>query len=156
MTYCKYTTVLSGKGEYHHTCQREGCGHSQVSASPRLRTLCHVQEPRPLREPFKRPERELPSWITRAKSLVSAEARWISAGRPIRSNARVAEIFAICEACEFFIARGSGGEGVCRLCGCNLKKLGGVLNKIRMATEACPANPPKWQAESAAPDSQES
>jgi hypothetical protein len=147
MTFCKYTTVISDNGEYRHTCQREGCGQSQVSASPRLRTLCRVQKAKPLRKSIKNDVQAMPSWMTRAKTFVSAEARWIAAGRPMRSDDQMAEIFAICESCEFFVGRVNGGEGVCRLCGCNLKRIGGILNKIRMATETCPANPPRWKAE---------
>ena len=52
---------------------------------------------------------------------------------------------AYCEGCE-------NREGNrCRLCGCWLQNL--VAGKLKIATERCPANPPKWNAWVSTPES---
>lgn len=73
----------------------------------------------------------------------NARRRWIKAGRPVRSDERVAELLAICQACEY---GGKGGKRPvkrCGICGCRINK-GHFLNKLRWATERCPKNPPNW------------
>ena len=72
----------------------------------------------------------------------NAVIRWIAAGRPVRSDDRVREIFErLCRPCERFDAK----RQTCRLCGCRVRRSGSALaNKIKMATERCPARPPKW------------
>jgi len=74
-----------------------------------------------------------------------AVKRWIAAGRPVRSDARVQEIFdTLCRPCQYFDAR----RQTCRLCGCAVRRSGSAfLNKIKMATERCPLRPPKWLEE---------
>jgi hypothetical protein len=59
----------------------------------------------------------------------------------------VAEVFAICQGCEYFRAGATDEDGWCRLCGCRLRRTGGLVNKIQMATEGCPAQPARWEAE---------
>lgn len=87
-----------------------------------------------------------------------AVSHWIKAGRPVRSDEQVAEIYSTqCRPCEYL-----NEKGRCRLCGCRVcdvpdevsstlkpivKLLSGTImlgmvNKIRMATESCPVN--KW------------
>lgn len=89
----------------------------------------------------------LPGVVGKVRSLVAAEARWISAGRPTRPPESVKKIFeTICMPCEYFQAQGQS-DGTCGLCGCRLKQTGGMLNKIAMATESCPAG--KWPAATA-------
>lgn len=75
----------------------------------------------------------------------SAVKRWIAAGRPVRSDDRVREIFdTLCRPCELFDAK----RQTCRLCGCHVRRSGSALsNKIKMATERCPLRPPKWTEE---------
>lgn len=61
------------------------------------------------------------------------------AGQPVRAPEEVqTERLAVCAACSDFIP----DENRCGLCGCKTK--GWVLNKIKWATERCPASPPKW------------
>ncbi len=80
-----------------------------------------------------------------ALRYTKAVARWIAAGRPVRSDSRVQEIFeTLCQPCEHFDAEHQS----CRLCGCRIRKSGlAFANKLRMATERCPMRPPKWTEE---------
>lgn len=82
-----------------------------------------------------------PSVVKRVSSYAKAQARWIAAGSPVRMPDEIAGIFAICEACEHYKPY-ADGKGHCKLCGCRLKREGGLMNKIRMATETCPIE--KW------------
>ena len=84
-----------------------------------------------------------PGVLAKAKALLAVEARWIAAGRPMRTADKIAAIFEICRECEHFQAKNER-NGTCGLCGCRLKQTGGLLNKIAMATESCPAG--KWPA----------
>lgn len=86
-----------------------------------------------------------PGIVQQGWNYTKAVARWIAAGRPVRSNERVREIFeTLCQRCEHFDA----GHGSCRLCGCRVRRDGPAFtNKLRMATERCPMNPPKWVEE---------
>jgi hypothetical protein len=70
---------------------------------------------------------------------VRAVARWIAAGRPVRSPAEVARLHATyCLPCDHYDA------GRCRACGCRVRPAGPALgNKLRMQTEVCPAG--KWR-----------
>lgn len=72
-----------------------------------------------------------------------AYQRWVSAGKPQRNDDGVATLFSVCQSCEFFRATGND-QGRCGKCGCALN-LGRNLNKLRWATEACPAG--KWDRE---------
>jgi len=76
----------------------------------------------------------------------TAVRRWKRAGRPIRSDREMAIIYWFrCRPCEHFQQTRRGGK--CDLCSCRLN-LGkrARLNKLRMATEGCPADPPRWLA----------
>ena len=74
-----------------------------------------------------------------------AMVRWIARGRPVRSDARVQEIFdTFCRPCRHFDAE----KQTCQLCGCRVRRDGpAAANKLRMATERCPADPPRWMEE---------
>lgn len=157
--FCRFRTETLDNGLYRHTCRREGCGRVCLSIGPRMRAVCRV-----------RPERNAdsddraegatasvppPSLLRRLTSFAAAEARWFAAGQPVRDEHRINEIFGICRRCEHFTPGDSEDKGSCRVCGCQLKKFGGLLNKIAMATESCPAQPAKWTAEAASSPCQE-
>lgn len=76
----------------------------------------------------------------------TAVARWEMSGRPERTKEEILHIFEnICKPCDYYVPKGEMGQ--CRKCGCALGGSGGGLtNKIAMATESCPLNPPKWAA----------
>ena len=71
-------------------------------------------------------------------TYAEALARWITAGRPVRSDAEVVDIHRfLCRPCPFY------HRDKCRECGCRVRLDGpAVLNKIKMATEHCPKG--KW------------
>lgn len=161
MKYCDFQTELLDDGTYRHKCTRPGCGNTLVSAAPRFRMLCQIQLRGPLPALENRdlsgieaPKSRNTVWqspllVREAVSFVGAQARWLAAGCPLRSAERVKEIFAVCRGCENFKPGATEEEGVCRLCGCRLRSAGGLLNKIQMATEGCPAIPAKWTVEGA-------
>lgn len=84
----------------------------------------------------------LPPLPERVMTYGKAVTRWLAAGRPTRSDEEVREIFEVhCKPCEHFDERAES----CALCGCRVAASGAPLrNKLRMATEHCPLNPPKW------------
>ena len=84
-----------------------------------------------------------PPITIRVAAYACAVTKWIAAGRPTRSQERIDAILAAnCEPCEHF----SGTA--CKLCGCRINKSPEAWrNKLAMATEACPLDPPKWEAE---------
>jgi hypothetical protein len=81
---------------------------------------------------------EPPGLVRRAISYTEALARWTAAGRPERSDKEVERIFhQQCKPCKWYDAE----RQICRGCGCRVADNGyAVLNKIKMATEACPRN----------------
>lgn len=77
---------------------------------------------------------------TKAFRYAEALARWVKAGRPVRSTEEVDRILDICQACEYY------ENETCQKCGCVIrKKPAAFRNKLKMATESCPVE--KWTAE---------
>jgi hypothetical protein len=157
MRFCDLQTDLLEDGMYRHICKRDGCGGVFVTPGPRHRAICRVQ-PVPVRvgpldlsgkniELTRTATKSRPSIARKASNVAVAQARWLAAGSPVRPEKRIAEIFAVCQECEHFRTGATIDQGSCGLCGCCLRRRGGLLNKIRMATEGCPAQPPKWEAE---------
>ena len=71
------------------------------------------------------------------RRYVAAIKRWRAAGCPARNDAEVEKMLAICKACEHY------DKGNCSQCGCRVNdSRWSLTNKIRMATENCPAG--KW------------
>lgn len=83
-----------------------------------------------------------PSLAKKAWDYCKAVAAWKLAGSPRRSEEEVQRIFAICQACEHFIDEGRPHCGICG-CGCG-EGSNPMTNKIAMATEVCPDDPPRW------------
>lgn len=69
-------------------------------------------------------------------NYASAVRRWVAAGRPVRSDKQVAEIYENhCSGCQMFDAE----KQACKSCGCAVSKGSFPLtNKLKMATESCP------------------
>jgi hypothetical protein len=85
-----------------------------------------------------------PSALKMAANYGTALARWTLAGRPTRSQSRINELLAICHACEFF----DRPRGRCLKCGCPVNdRPEAGRNKLAMATESCPDEPPRWTAD---------
>lgn len=89
-----------------------------------------------------------PGTATQTWHYASAVWKWKAAGSPSRSQPEIDRILAICQDCPEFI---DDARPRCRLCGCSINAApNGLVNKIAMATESCPAKPPKWEKEQSA------
>lgn len=85
-----------------------------------------------------------PSLARQAWTYSKAVARWKLAGSPTRTTEEITSILAICQACPHYT---QSDRPRCRLCGCSVNNQpNGLANKIAMATEGCPDDPPKWTA----------
>jgi hypothetical protein len=84
-----------------------------------------------------------PSIIEKVSRYATALAKWIAAGRPTRTQEQIDAILAErCEPCVHFQG------GTCDKCGCRINRNPEAWrNKLAMATESCPLDPPKWTAE---------
>lgn len=85
-----------------------------------------------------------PTLTEKVVRYASSTENWIKAGSPVRTDEEVETILKICQSneCKQFQPHNDGQTGVCRVCGCELNKMGGLVNKIRRATESCPLG--KW------------
>jgi hypothetical protein len=89
-----------------------------------------------------------PGLIRLGLNLLTAIGKWTKAGKPVRSQQRVNELLAICKVCPY-MSTAKGGATYCGKCGCPINDgMDAMKNKLAMATEACPLNPPLWIAES--------
>lgn len=130
MIKCVYkpTSQAAPRGETHYRCTV--CTHERTSKYPPrlLHRKCDIsQKPDGLAVRFGR--------------YIQAINRWTAAGKPTRTDEQVESIFKSCQGCEHF----NEARSKCQLCGCylNIGK-NARFNKIRMATEHCPLDPPKW------------
>lgn len=95
----------------------------------------------PPRQPAKKAVE--PGKVRQVASYGKSVAKWELAGRPTRSQEEIERALAICKSCPLY--RGNDGRPRCGLCGCSINSLrNGLKNKIAMATEHCPLDPPKW------------
>lgn len=95
---------------------------------------------------------------SKVQRFTKAVSRWIAAGKPERTDEQVDAILRDhCSMCELF----KDSRCTHRDCGCQVRSSAGekipligwllprgMLNKLRMATERCPAG--KWEAEDTA------
>ena len=127
-------------------CTKPGwCDRYKREMTPKLFHLCQTNEQyRKLwddkvngikKKPVKinKKEKEI-STTKKLSNYRKAIVKWISAGRPVRSDEEVERIYnQFCNSCEFKLNRS------CILCGCKVNKAKSALfNKIKMATEECP------------------
>ena len=79
------------------------------------------------------------SLVAKARRYTASTMKWFAAGCPVRTDEEVKHILALCQAniCGAYESL-SANEGACRECGCALNLYGGLMNKIRRATEHCP------------------
>lgn len=95
------------------------CGYQ--ARKPNTRRMCSVDRP--------------PSVTAQLSSYAAAVSRWLAASRPVRTDAQVGELLAICQDNKC----GKYRDGQCLACGCRVNSSGWALaNKLRMATESCP------------------
>lgn len=83
---------------------------------------------------------EKPGYFGMAYRYTRALSRWIKAGRPIRSENEIEDIYEThCKNCRAF----DHETNSCKYCGCKLGTgTNPLINKIAMATERCPVE--KW------------
>ena len=74
----------------------------------------------------------LPSATELAKNYLKERKKWVEAGKPVRTDGRILQIYNDkCEPCDF------RREGRCGLCGCFVKPKGTIFNKIAWGTTKC-------------------
>lgn len=84
---------------------------------------------------------KMPGTIAKGVRYSKAMLRWIKAGKPTRTEEQINELLVICKSCDFF----NSEANACSKCGCNINsQVSGLKNKLAMATERCPDNPPRW------------
>jgi len=136
----KATQELAPPGETHYRCVNKGCGHERTSAygPHQLHRRCNAAP-------------SGTSLSARLGRYARAMKRWWDAGKPVRTDDEVAALLDICRRCEYYDARGK-----CALCDCPIN-IGenAAFNKLRMATEQCPDNPPRWPAKVTVDESSE-
>jgi hypothetical protein len=69
---------------------------------------------------------------------------WKAHGEPRRTEARIQELYQICEPCEHYIPL-LESVGQCGQCSCILRRDGERMNKLAWATTRCPID--KWVEE---------
>jgi len=83
----------------------------------------------------------MPSLIKQAETYLAERKKWADAGKPMRSQERIEELYQICKECEHFRSY------YCGICGCYINK-GTKFNKLLYATTICPlkdiGETPKW------------
>ena len=89
-----------------------------------------------------RPYLSEPGLVEKIGRYASSTQNWIAAGSPIRNDEEVDAVLKICQGCEQFSVNKDGETGHCKVCGCEVNRMGGMVNKIRRATEHCPLG--KW------------
>lgn len=86
-----------------------------------------------------------PILSTRFYSYCSAIARWVRAGMPTRTQEQIEQVHQICLDCEYLLHKHTDKQK-CGKCGCNISLEMSKRNKLYLATESCPLDPPKWTA----------
>ena len=80
---------------------------------------------------------DFPPLMIRGLNFATAMFRWASTGMPRRTQAEINDRLAICQSCPHFV------ENHCRVCGCPCVETNQLINKLALATEACPLG--KWK-----------
>jgi len=91
-------------------------------------------------------DKKMPSIVKRVFNFKAEHKIWVDAGKPMRPQHRIEEIFnRYCKDCQHFNGKS------CNICGCFINT-GTTLNKISWATTKCPDEPPKWEPEMKVPE----
>lgn len=150
---CVWAEIPGRPGYYDCLHCRLPLGHPRGQRAPReypanVRRQCTGPPAEPgavVAELSRRPT----SIVTRARKYLSARDKWVAAGKPLRTDAEKALLFACCQACPT-------GEydptpvgpllkgGKCRVCQCGVAAERNTLNKTAWATERCPRG--HWDA----------
>ncbi len=98
------------------------------------------------------------SFIKKGMNFARAYWRWQAAGKPLRDDDYIFEIFDNhCQGCEFFIPSEAkpNTHGECDSCGCHIKRVSEAedeKNKLDWPTEGCPED--FWDADIDEPEGQ--
>ena len=96
------------------------------------------------KEPEQKTKQEIPTLSERLKNYAKSTFVWLGNGMPIRTKARVEELYEICKKCPTgkFSQRMDKNRGGCSACGCPVNNKSGLVNinnnKLARATESCP------------------
>lgn len=141
-------TSLAGEGRPSYPCEKclaanDGYPPKSLEYSPPLVQILanhyRAKEQKAAREAMAAlpaAERKPPTLAKKASSLAAALWRWAGDGFTMTTNEVFERRLAICEACDQFKPR----TMACKVCGCRLRA------KLRMPSEQCPLDPPKWEA----------
>lgn len=134
ITQCVYELVeqVAPNDLNHYRCKY--CRHERLSKYPPEMIHRNCSDRQTIRDA---------SFLGKLSEYAKAIKHWVKNGRPVRTDDEVSHILNdICKPCNWF------QDGRCGLCYCNLNLSSRAeANKIRMATESCPHDPPKWEAE---------
>jgi len=91
------------------------------------------------------------NFMAKVTGFTISMTQWVLAGCPRRSPEWVAEIFETqCRPCPWYDAEDRtifGSKGLCTKCGCHVSAdHTNPLNKIVDPANACPLDPPRWEA----------
>lgn len=130
--------IRSGDAIICSACGRKFVILDATIPPERYYARCELSTPREPSTPRRRP-----GLARRVYSACRAAGRWVAAGMPVRTPERVDALFRICSACEHF----AGTK--CGVCGCPVNNDASTprKNKLAMATESCPLEPPRWTAD---------
>lgn len=89
------------------------------------------------------------NFIKRGMKFLRAYVKWVEAGKPLRSDEYIFELYEICKACPTnkFIQKREG-VGECGECDCHILRASStetIINKLAFPTEGCPDG--HWQAD---------
>lgn len=84
----------------------------------------------------------MPSLIKKGINLVRAYTKWAAAGKPLRDDEYIFQLYDICKDCpsKAFIKH-TDTSGECDECGCHIKRVSSkedTFNKLAWPTEECP------------------
>lgn len=88
-------------------------------------------------------------FIRKGINFARAYSKWAMAGKPLRDDEYIKELYSICQDCptKKFIELAKG-RGECDECGCHIKLISASedsLNKLAWPTEGCPDG--HWDAD---------
>ena len=92
-------------------------------------------------EEYKRPN-SFPPITTRISNYLESRKIWAAAGKPLRSQEKVNELFQICKNCIHYQTT----TYACDICGCYINEKMD-WNKLAWSITKCPDNPPQWLEE---------
>ena len=89
------------------------------------------------------------NFIKKGVRFLKSYTKWVLAGKPLRSDKYIFELYDICKNCpsNAFI-QFKENEGTCDECDCRIKRISASeddLNKLAWPTEKCPLN--HWKSD---------